>query len=122
MSKSNIGWTDNTPNPAVGCDKCSDGCKYCYAINMAWRLMHSPHKKIAEKYAGTVMKTAGGQLNWTGKINFDLDSLLKCTNVKKPTLFFVNSMGDLFHEKVPFDFIDKVFAVMALHPQHTFQI
>lgn len=52
MSK--IEWTEHTPNPVVGCNKVSPGCKNCYAIRMAYRLMHSPNKAIAAKYAATV--------------------------------------------------------------------
>lgn len=74
MSK--IEWTMETWNPITGCDKVSDGCKNCYAIKHAYRLMHMPHSK--EKYAGTVAKTAGGKLNWTGKINLDVDNIECC--------------------------------------------
>lgn len=117
---SKIEWTEDTWNPLIGCDKVSAGCKNCYAIQTAWIRMHNPAMK--EKYAGTVEKTAAGKLNWTGKVNMHEPSLLKPLKAKKPTVYFVNSMSDLFHEEVPFHFIDKVFAVMALCPQHTFQI
>mgnify|MGYP001610753793 CR=1 FL=1 len=63
MSTSNIEWTDDTPNPVVGCTKKSAGCENCYAIRMAWRLMHSDKLAVREKYKGTVQKTAGGKLN-----------------------------------------------------------
>jgi protein gp37 len=122
MSKSNIEWTKETWNPLTGCDKLSAGCKNCYAIRMAWRLMHSPHKAIADKYAGTVYKTDGGNLNWTGKINTLFIELDKPLHQKQPTLYFVNSMSDLFHEKVPVSFIADVFAVMMLTPRHTYQV
>lgn len=118
MSK--IQWTNKTWNPIVGCSKISAGCKNCYAIGMAWRLQHIEHSK--DKYAGTVEKTANGQRNWTGKINLSEKDLLKPLEWKKPKMIFVNSESDLFHENVPFEFIDKVFAVMALNPQHTFQV
>jgi len=118
MSK--IEWTMQTWNPVVGCDKVSEGCKNCYAITMAHRLMHMPASK--DKYAGTVEKTAGGKLNWTGKVNLDHSALQKPLNTKKPTTFFVNSMSDLFHEDVPFEFIMEVFFIMQKCPQHTFQI
>lgn len=117
---SKIEWTEDTWNPIIGCDKVSEGCKNCYAIQTAWIRMHN--EKMKEKYAGTVEKTAGGKLNWTGKISMHEPSLLKPLKTKKPTTFFVNSMSDLFHKDVPFSFIDKVFAVMALTPQHTYQV
>jgi protein gp37 len=118
MSK--IEWTNKTWNPVVGCSKVSAGCKNCYAIRMAWRLQHIGHS--AQKYAGTVEKSPGGQLNWTGKVNTIESELLKPLKWKKPAMIFVNSQSDLFHESISFEFIDLVFAVMALCPQHTFQV
>lgn len=118
MSK--IEWTGETWNPIIGCDKVSAGCKNCYAIQTAWIRQHNP--AMAEKYAGVVKKTAAGQLNWTGKINMHVPSLLKPLLTKKPTTYFVNSMSDFFHPGVTDRFRDKMFAVMALCPQHTFQI
>jgi protein gp37 len=117
---SKIEWTEETWNPVVGCDKVSDGCKNCYAIKQAYRMMHMPHSKV--KYAGTVKKTEGGALNWTGQINMHEESLLKPLRTKKPTVFFVNSMSDLFHKDVPFAFINLVFGIMAACPEHTFQV
>jgi len=118
MSK--IEWTNETWNPLIGCTKVSAGCKNCYAIRTAWIRMHNP--KMAERYAGTVEKTVGGQLNWTGKINQVWDALEKPLKIKKPTMFFVNSMSDLFHPSVGFYFIHRIWEIMAQCPQHTFQI
>jgi len=118
MSK--IEWTERTWNFLIGCNKVSAGCKNCYAIRMAYRLMHNP--KMQEKYSGVATKTAGGDLNWTGKINIDEERLLLPLQTKKPTTWFVNSMSDLFHEDVPFDVITQAFAIMAICYQHTFQI
>lgn len=118
MSK--IEWTEKTWNPIIWCGKISAGCKNCYAIRMAWRLAHNP--KMAERYEGVVSKGASGQVNWTGRLNYLHDVLLVPLKTKKPTTFFVNSMSDLFHEGVDFDFVDMVFAVMAATPQHTYQV
>lgn len=118
MSK--IEWTEKTWNPIVGCSKVSGGCKNCYAIGMAWRLQHIHHSK--EKYAGTVEKTAAGQLNWTGKVNTIQSELLKPLKWKKPAMIFVNSESDLFHENIPFEFIDAVFRVMNDVDHHTYQV
>lgn len=87
---------------------------------MAWRLQHIYHS--AEKYAGTVEKTAGGQINWTGKINLSDNDLYKPLKLKKPAMIFVNSQSDLFHENIPFDFVDKVFAIMGRCQHHIFQV
>ena len=116
MSK--IEWTEKVWNPLTGCTRVSEGCENCYAEKMAFRLMHMGQ----EKYKGVVHKTPGGKIQWTGKINLDESALTIPLKTKKPTVFFVNSMSDLFHKDVPFYFIDKVFAVMSLCPHHTFQV
>ncbi len=120
MSSSDIQWTNRTWNPLTGCDKYSAGCGSCYALRMSWRLMHIP--SMAEKYAGTVYKTKGGKLNWTGKINMHYPSLDLPLREKKPAMWFINSMSDLFHKDVPIQFIAEVFAICYLCPHHTFQI
>ncbi|KKM72097.1 hypothetical protein LCGC14_1423980 [marine sediment metagenome] len=117
MSK--IEWTGETWNPVLGCSKVSAGCENCYALRDSWRQAHHP-KQVAN-YEG-LTKKVGGKVQWTGKIRCIPDRLSKPLDEKKPTTYFVNSMSDLFHEGVPDEFIDQVFAVMALCPQHTFQI
>lgn len=118
MSK--IEWTEKTWNPIVGCSKVSAGCKNCYAIGMAWRLQHIGHS--AAKYAGTVEKTSNGQRNWTGKINIIEKEFVKPFTWKKPSMVFVNSESDLFHESVPFQVVRALFGVMSVCEEHTFQI
>ncbi|WP_417831690.1 DUF5131 family protein [Terasakiella sp.] len=112
-----IEWTDKTWNPIAGCTVVSEGCKNCYAINQAMRNAAMG----CDKYVGTTRKS-GTKHVWTGKINFDEKALLAPLKRKIPTRYFVNSMSDLFHENVPDEWIDKIFAVMALCPQHTFQV
>lgn len=101
-----IEWTEQTWNPTTGCDKVSPGCTNCYAERIAKRL-----------------KAMGASGYETG---FDLslmqDRLEQPLKRKKPTMYFVNSMSDLFHEKIPFDFIDKVFSVIENTKRHTYQI
>lgn len=111
---SNIEWTEQTWNPITGCSRVSEGCKNCYAEVMTRRLqaMGQP------KYQGLLNEH--GRFN--GKVRFDETALLAPLKRKKPTTYFVNSMSDLFHEHVADEWIDKIFAVMALCPQHTFQI
>ncbi|MDF1588977.1 MAG: phage Gp37/Gp68 family protein [Gammaproteobacteria bacterium] len=105
-TKSQIEWTEQTWNPTTGCTKVSAGCKHCYAEVMAKRL----------KAMG-----ANGYQN-----GFELslleERLSQPIKRKKPTTYFVNSMSDLFHENVPFEFIDKVFQVIKQTPQHRYQI
>jgi len=129
MSKSNIEWTEDTWNPIVGCSILSPGCTNCYAMKMAARIEamqlaeHERGKRpILGHYFGMTKKINGNPV-WTGEINLAPDNiLLQPLKRKKPTTYFVNSMSDLFHEDVPDAWIDKVFAVMALAPQHTFQV
>lgn len=118
MSK--IEWTEQTWNPLAGCTKVSKGCDNCYAITMAHRLSGIGHSRA--KYAGTTKRTENGSITWSGKITLDEKALLAPLSRTKPTLYFVNSMSDLFHKDVPFEYIDKVFAIMALTPQHTYQV
>ncbi|NLX99449.1 MAG: DUF5131 family protein, partial [Rhodopirellula sp.] len=114
-----IEWTDETWNPVVGCQKVSEGCQNCYAEKMARRLACMGKKK----YMPVVHWVNDGQpSHWTGAIQTDEAALLVPQRWKNPRRVFVVSMGDLFYEGVPFEFIDRVFAVMALCPQHTFQV
>ncbi len=116
-SSTKIEWTEATWNPVVGCTAVSEGCRNCYAATLAGtRLKHS------RKYRGLTRVKGWGAV-WSGTVRtFDDHTLTAPLRWKKPRMVFVPSMGDLFHEDVPVEFIDKVFAVMALCPQHTFQV
>jgi protein gp37 len=104
--KSTIEWTEATWNPVTGCDKVSPGCKHCYAERMALRL----------QAMGQPRYSSGFQV----RLHPDLVDLPRTW--RAPRLIFVNSMSDLFHEAVPYDFIRRVFETMTACPQHTFQI
>ena len=128
MADTSIEWTQKVWNPIVGCSIHSPGCKRCYAMRMAWRLQAMAAKPdgsgnpALNHYEGTVEQSRAGPV-WTGKINVAPDDVLMAPlRRKKPTTYFVNSMSDLFHADVPDEVIDRVFAVMALCPQHTFQV
>lgn len=112
-----IQWTEQTWNPIAGCSLVSPGCKNCYAMNMAARL----EAMGQEKYRG-LTKKVGGRPVWTGAITLDEEALSIPLKRRKPTMYFVNSMSDLFHKDVPDEFITAVFGVMAACPQHTFQV
>ena len=107
MSKSKIEWTDETWNPVTGCTKVSQGCKHCYAEREWPRL-----QKLVRAYTGRPFTN----------VRTHEDRLDAPLHWRRPRKVFVNSMSDLFHEDVPFEFIDRVFVVMAMRPQHTFQI
>lgn len=115
--KTGISWTDATWNPVIGCTKVSAGCDNCYAIRTARRMTANPNPLVSQAYAGT---EAGGE--WTGKVNLLANRLDQPLRWRKPRRIFVNAQSDLFHKEVPDDFIARVFAVMALAPQHTFQV
>ncbi len=114
-----IEWTEKTWNPIVGCSVVSPGCTNCYAMAMARRLGANP---TTPHYAGTT-KTVNGKPVWTGKVALAPErTLLAPLRWRKPTTILVNSMSDPFHKDVPDEWIDRVFAVMVLCPQHTFQL
>lgn len=107
-----IEWTDATWNPVTGCTKVSPGCAHCYAERLSHRFRHSP------KFAGTVHENG----RWTGTIKTHPAVLDEPLRWRKPRTVFTCSMSDLFHAGVEPEFLDRVFAVMALCPQHTFQV
>ncbi len=106
MAQSSIEWTEMTWNPTTGCDKISAGCKYCYAEVMTRRLTAMGIDKYKDGF----------------EVKTHEDSLQAPFSWKKPKVVFVNSMSDLFHPKVPIEFIKKVFFVMNETPQHTYQV
>jgi protein gp37 len=116
-SRSSIEWTEATWNPVAGCTVLSPGCTNCYAMRMAARLALMGRKR----YVGTTRKS-GGRAKWNGTIVLDHASLETPQQWRTGRFIFVNSMSDLFHEKVPVKFIEKVFSVAASTPQHTFQV
>lgn len=103
---SKIEWTEATWNPTTGCSKISPGCQNCYAEAMARRLQAMGANGYANGFKLTLLP----------------ERLTDPLQRKKPTIYFVNSMSDLFHEKVPVTYIRQVFNVMKCAPQHTFQI
>jgi len=111
-----IEWTEATWNPITGCSVLSPGCTNCYAMQLAGtRLAKHPSR------AG-LTRESGGRPKWTGEVRFNEQWLDQPLRWKRPRMIFVCAHGDLFHESVPDAWIDRVFAVMALCPQHTFQV
>lgn len=106
MSRSKIEWTEQTWNPVTGCTKVSPGCKFCYAESMAKRLQKM----------GT-----NGYENGFG-LSLLPERLEQPKQRRKPTIWFVNSMSDLFHERVPFSFVDSVVGTISATPYHRYQI
>ncbi len=106
MARSAIEWTESTWNPVTGCTKVSPGCANCYAERMARRLQAMGQPNYARGFQLAVHEhVLETPLRW-----------------KRPQMIFVNSMSDLFHEDVPFDFVLRVFEVMRQAHWHTFQV
>jgi protein gp37 len=113
--KSKIGWTEATWNPISGCSKVSEGCRHCYA------------ETVSHRWGWTTAP-------WTAphaaeNVQFHPDRLDQPLRWQKPRRIFVNSISDVFHEQVdlgfsedPVSFVDRMFAVMAMTPRHTYQI
>ena len=101
-----IEWTEKTWNPSAGCTKISSGCKNCYAEIRAKRLQGTG---VVGYENGFKFNTVPSRLN---------DPLKR----KKATVYFVNSMSDIFHEDMPEDYLDRIFEVIKNTPQHTYQI
>ena len=116
MGKTGIEWTDIVWNPVRGCSRISDGCRNCYAERFAARFA-----KEGQPWEGLVRWTGQGP-QWTGDVNLIYDKLEEPMHWGKPRRVFVNSMSDLFHEKVPDNFLRDVFVVMGMTERHTYQI
>lgn len=101
-----IEWTDKTWNPITGCTKISQGCAHCYAEVMTRRLNAMELPKYADGF----------------KVSLHEDCLLEPLEWKQPHTIFVCSMSDIFHKDVPFDFVDKIMAIIEKTPQHRYQI
>lgn len=111
-----IEWTDATWNPITGCSVVSPGCTNCYAMRLAGTRLRNHATRV-----GLTRETKAGPV-WTGDVRFNDRALTEPLRWTKPRMIFVCAHGDLFHENVPDEWIDRVFAVMALCPQHTFQV
>jgi protein gp37 len=114
-ARSKIEWTETTWNPTTGCDRVSAGCDNCYALTLAKRL----------KAMGSTKYQNDGDPRTSGP-GFDVTihprTLAEPYRWREPRLVFVNSMSDLFHAKVPLDFVQQVFAVIRATPRHTYQV
>ena len=105
-NKSAIEWTDSTWNPVTGCTKITRGCDNCYAERLAERFRGTPGHPFENGFDLTLRPERLSQpLSW-----------------KRPRMVFVNSMSDLFHKKIPVEFIDRVFDTMEIADQHIFQV
>lgn len=115
--RSKIEWTEATWNPITGCTLVSEGCRHCYAARLAaTRLKHHPSR------AGLARINAASEAKFTGEVRFNEQWLDQPLRWRRARMIFVCAHSDAFHESVPDEWLDKIFAVMALSPQHTFQV
>lgn len=111
-----IEWADATLNVINGCTIVSPGCEHCYAMRLAaTRLKHHPSRE-------GLARIHNGHAQWTGEVRFNEKVLLDPLHWRRPRKIFWNAHGDMFHPKVPDEWIDRCFAVMALTPQHIHQV
>ncbi|WP_345610514.1 DUF5131 family protein [Pseudonocardia adelaidensis] len=113
--RSRIEWTEVTWNPSTGCDRVSAGCDHCYALTLARRL----------KGMGSAKYQNDGDPRTSGPgfgVTVHEETLTAPLRWRDPRVVFVNSMSDLFHARVPTEFVTRVFEVMAATPQHTYQV
>ncbi len=106
MAQTKIEWTDTTWNPVTGCTPISEGCQNCYARVMAKRLKAMGCKRYDNGFQVTIHP----------------DLLAVPLRWRKPRMVFANSMGDIFHEDVPFEFVQQIFDTMAKADRHIFQV
>lgn len=110
-----IEWTERTWNPVTGCDRVSAGCDHCYALSLSARLKAMGSRRYQQD--GHPVTSGPGFGLTLHRALVDAPR-----HWRKPAVVFVNSMSDLFHERIPFDFLRRVFATMEATPQHTYQI
>lgn len=122
-SKSSIEWTDATWNPVRGCSMAkgseTGGCLNCYAARLNARNLPEMKSPTTGEPFARILQSGP---RWTGKVELIEKALMLPLKWRSPKRIFVNSLSDLFHEALPDEAIDRVFAVMALCPHHTFQV
>lgn len=115
-TSSSIEWTETTWNPVRGCSRMSPGCEHCYAERLAHRFSGE-----GAPYEGLTTLGRKGP-RWTGRVRLIEKAIDEPLRWRRPRLVFVNSMSDLFHEKIPLVFVQRVFETMERAEAHTFQV
>ena len=114
--KSDIGWTDATWQIITGCSVDTPGCKICYAMDLAGTRLKNHPSRVG------LTRVVNGKHVWTGEVRFNEGWLVQPFQWRRGRNIFVAAHGDLFHDAVRDEWLDQIFAVMALNPQHTFQL
>ena len=110
-----IAWTDETRNVSVGCSEVSEGCAACYAAGVA-------HRGMQEAHRGLTLKLPGRPVQWNGTVRLLPERIDSLDVGPKPKRVFVNSMSDLFHNTVPYEFVEQVVDRMGDLRHHQFQV
>lgn len=118
MQKSRIEWTEQTANPIIGCSNCSAACDHCYALTMARRIA-GMNGQVGDDYRRVLTPD---RKEWNGKTVFNPEVLRQIIRRKKPTTYFIGSMGDLFHPSVQDDWLDQIMETVFACPQHRFMV
>lgn len=113
------GYRGITWNPTNGCDETGPECWHCYAMTVTHRF---GGPKGHPRFQGLTLINESGKVTWNGELRLNHDRLAEPATWKEPRIVFVDSMSDLFHDKVPEEFILQVFDVMAANPRHIFQV
>lgn len=119
MADTDIEWADKVWNFLVGCTRVSDGCNSCYAIREVARERCAQHVGLTKVRTKDAARPGP---DWNGKVRFVDHKLEEPLHWRDPKRIFVNSVSDLFHSQVPWDVIDRAFAIMMASPQHTFLV
>lgn len=127
MKKTGISWTRNTLNVSYGCSRVSEGCRYCYAVDVSAMLARIAGQAIVEGRdsgkAGHALKVLNGaRTNWNNELVLVPDSFKEPLSVKQPALWFVNSLSDICHEKIPDEFIIRGINWLSQAHWHQFQL
>lgn len=128
MAESNIRWTERTWSPIIACSKCSEGCLNCYALleairNVKRMSVTAKSEKGLETlnaYKKALEWRNGEPVGWNGKAQLISHALQKPANQKKPVVYFVGSMSDIFHDSVPYKWLEQLFDTMVNSPQHKY--
>lgn len=115
-TSSSIEWTETTWNPVRGCSRISPGCEHCYAERLAHRFSGE-----GGPYEGLTTVGRKGP-RWSGRVRLVEDAVDEPMRWRRPRVVFVNSMSDVFHERIPLGFVRRVFGTMERAEQHTFQV
>ncbi len=120
MGDTQIDWATKSWNVTLGCSRVSSACRFCWAIRTTNRLAANPSANKSGIYSGLVERQPNGQLDWTGEVRCVPERLTEPSHWRTHRRVFVASQSDLWHERVPFEFVDRVFGAVCESTHHPF--